>query len=199
MAYQNSGSRGGSSRGGSRGSYGSGGGGGGSRGARPSSNAVAYVVAIVIVLGVVGLVIGLSGGSKEKPKAPPVAAVPVPVLPSRPVGPKEKPYPEIPASKAQEAKQLVDSFETDAGKARTLYADSQKAHQAGNDSEWQKKLKEAKQLLSDINDKWNEFESTLPTGNGYDSDQVAAHYFSRERGRVQVLTKDLQAMKTDER
>jgi len=156
-------------------------------------------VAIVIVLGVVGLVVGLSGGNKEKPKPPPPVAPPVSVLPSKPVGPKEKPYPEIPSSKAQEAKQLVDSFERDAGKAKALYEESQKAHKAGNDAEWQSKLKEAKQLLSDINDKWNEFEGTLPTGNGYDSDQVASHYFSRERGRVQVLTRDLQAMKTDER
>ena len=189
MAYSSS-SRGGSSRGGSRG--GGGGGGGG------SSNAIAYVVAIVLVVGVVGLVLALSG-KKETPKPVPVPAKKPDPIVQKPVVATEKPYPPLPQSKVDEAKKLVDSFELSASKAKTLIQESQKAHQSGDDSGWQSKLKEAGQLMAEINDKWDDFESSLPTGNGYDTDQVARHYLSKERGRVQELTKDLNRMKGEER
>ena len=190
MAYASP-SRG--SRGGSSYSRGGGGGGGG------STNAVAYAFAVIIVVGVVVLVIAMSGGKKPappQPKAP--VAVPVPVV-TKPVGPKEKPYPPMPAAKIDEARKLVATFDRDSAEGERLYNESLQAKKAGLDAEWQSKLKEARRLLEDIRDKWNDFMATLPHNSDYDEEQVTAHYFPRENGRVASLTKKLAAMKSDER
>ena len=191
MAYESPrGTR--SGRGGS--SYSKAGGGGG------STNAVAYAFAVIIVVGIVVVVIATSGGKKPTPvpARPPVDSVPVPVV-TRPVKPGEKPYPPMPAAKVDEARRLVATFDADAAKGDRLYDESLKAKKAGNDAEWQSKLKEARSLLENIRDKWNDFIATLPNTSDYDVEQVTAHYFSTENGKVTRLTKKLAAMKSDER
>lgn len=179
-------------RGGS--SYSRGGGGGG------STNAVAYAFAVIIVIGIVVVVIATSGGKKPAPVAakPPVESVPVPVV-TKPVKPGEKPYPPMPAAKVDEARRLVSTFEADGAKGKQLYDESLKAKKAGNDAEWQSKLKEARTLLEGINERWNKFIETLPSNSDYDVEQVTAKYFSTENGKVTRLTKPLAAMKSDER
>jgi hypothetical protein len=171
-----------------------------SRGGGGSTNAVAYAFAVIIVVGVVVMIIAMSGGKKPAPvKAPPpVESVPTPVV-VKPVKAGEKPYPAMPAAKIDEARKLVATFEADGAKGKVLYDESVQAKKAGNDAQWQSKLKEARGLLEDIRDKWNDFIATLPSSKDYDVEQVAMKYFSTESGKVTRLTKPLAAMKSDER
>jgi hypothetical protein len=171
-----------------------------SRGGGGSTNAVAYAFAVIIVIGVVIMIIAMSSGKKAPPvKAPPpVESVPVATV-TKPVKASEKPYPAMPAAKVDEARRLVSTFEADGAKGKRLYDESLAAKKAGNDAEWQSKLKEARGLLEDIRDKWNDFIATLPSSKDYDVEQVAMHYFSTESGKVTRLTKPLAAMKSDER
>jgi hypothetical protein len=166
-----------------------------------SSNAVAYVVAGVVVLGVVGLVIALSGGKKDAPPAPTPTPTVKPVAPPPPPAtkPSEPPWPEMPASKYEEAKHLASSFDADARRADALLNEAGDAKRKGDDALWQKKLGEAKAILHDINDKWNDFIATLPHNKDHDEEQVVAHFFPRENGQVATYTKKLSAMKASER
>ncbi len=187
MAYS---SRGGSARGGSGRGGGSARGGGG-------SPATAYAVAGVLVVLVVVVFMVLS---KKKPVAelpPPPPPAPTVIVPSGPTKPGEKPYPPITEAMLNEGRNLVRTFEKDAATADRLYTDSQKAKKAGDDAGWQAKLREASNLYHGINVKWNDFVDRLPTGNGYDTNDVERHYFPREAGQVQRYTKLLAAMKSD--
>lgn len=160
---------------------------------------VATVVAVGLVVVIIGAVVLSSSGKKDKGPAPlPKAAPPVaaPVVPGKPPPP---PFPAMPPEKLTEASKLVQTFEADAAKADALYKESQKAKKDGDDALWQSKLKQAKDLVNDIKDKWNDFIGTLPTSKDYDQEEVARHYLERESGRVAQLTKVLAAMKSDER
>jgi hypothetical protein len=110
-----------------------------------------------------------------------------------------KPYPEMPAAKYAEAKSLATSFEADARRANALYDESLRAKKAGDDALWQSKLKEAKQLLHEINEKWNEFIASLPSNRDHDEEDVVRHFFERENGQVATYTRKLANMKSDER
>lgn len=182
----------GSSRGGSSSS---------SRGGKSggSPNTAATVVGVAVVGLIIGGVVLMSGGKKPPPAPKLPAAPPTPVAPATPGKPPPPAYPPMPPEKATEAASLVKTFESDATKAEGLYKESQQAKKDGDDARWQSKLKEAKQLLADINDKWNEFISTLPKNKDYDEEEVARHYFEREGGKVATYTKKLAAMKSDER
>lgn len=192
MAY------GSSSRGSSRGSPARGGG-GGSRGGGGANNMMGYAVAVVLLAVVVVAVVVMSGKKKDAPKPPPPA--PAPAAPVAPTsgGPAPKPYPPVPDSTVSKGRDLVRTFQNDADKASRLYAESLKAKGAGDDTTWQSKLKEARALLENIKDQWNEFVGGLPSNRDWDSEDVAKHYLGRESGQVQTMLKPLAAMKTDER
>lgn len=191
MAYA---SRGGSTRGGSsRGGGSPRGGGGPARG----TNTMAYAVSGILVVLVIVIVMVVN---RKKPVAdlpPPAQPPPSPVVPAGPAKPGEKPFPPITEAVMNEGRNLVRTFEKDAAAADRLYTESQKAKKAGDDSGWQSKLREAANLYHGINVKWNEFVDRLPTGNGYDTNDVERHYFPRESGQVQKYTKLLSAMKSD--
>lgn len=183
MAYA---ARGGSSRGGS----GRSGGGGG-------SNATAYAVAGILVVLVIVLVLVLN---KKKPVSPlPAPITPPTATPAPPPTPKvgEKPYPAVPEAMLNEGRNLVRTFDKDAAAADALYVESLKAKETGDEKTWQGKLRQAQDLYHAINNQWNAFIDRLPTGNGYDTEEVAKHYFPRESGMVQKYVKNLRAMKTD--
>lgn len=173
-------------------------GGGSPRGG--STNTAATVVAVAVVGLIVGGVILMSGkkGNAPKPVIPASVPAPTPVVPVS-TKPPPPPYPEMPAAKVTEAAALVNTFEADAAKAEGLYKESQQAKKDGDDVKWQSKLKEAKDLVSDIKDKWNDFIGGLPTSKDYDQEDVARHYLEKQSGRVAQLTKVLAAMKSDER
>jgi hypothetical protein len=181
-------SRGGPSRGGS-----SGGGG--------STNTAATIVSVAVVGLIIGGVVLMSGKKKDLPQPKIPASVPVAAPKATPgdTKPPPPPYPDMPAAKVAEAAALVRTFEADASKAEGLYKESQQAKKDGDDVKWQAKLKEAKDLVSDIKDKWNDFIAGLPTSKDYDQEEVARHYLEKENGRVAQLTKVLAAMKSDER
>lgn len=157
---------------------------------------MAYGVAgiLVVLLIVVFLVM-----SKKKPTdaLPPPATPPPAAVPVAPPKPGEKPYPTITEAVMAEGRELVRTFEKDAAAADRLYTESQKLKKAGDDAGWQAKLREAANLYHGINGRWNDFVDRLPTGNGYDTNDVERHYFPRESGQVQRYTKLLSAMKSD--
>ncbi len=177
---------------------------GNSRGPAPrggGANLAALAIAAVVVVGVIVVIVATSGGGGP-PKAPPPAATPTtnptPAV-VKPTAPAEKPYPPLAPDVLAKGRTLVSSFAQKSADADRLYKESLQAKQAGDTAAWQSKLRDARALLDSIKDEWNEFEGGLPTGNGYDSDQVAAHYFAHERGQVQKFTKNLAAMKSDQR
>lgn len=172
---------------------------GSSRGGGGGQNLAALAIAAVLVVGIIVVVVVTSGGDKPAPK-PAVAETPkTPPPAAGPTKPAEKPYPVVPQTLADRGRKIVADSKAKADEADRLYTESQKAKKAGNDAEWQSKLKQARQIYDGINDEWNDFEASLPTGNGYDQEQVAAHYFARERGQIQKYVKNLSAVKTDER
>ncbi len=190
MAYP---SRGGSSRGtsGRAGGSGAGRSGGG-------ANVTAYAVAGILVVLVVVLFLVLG---KKKPTAtlpPPVVPVSPPVvLPPPKAG--AKPYPTITEAMLNEGRNLVRTFDKDAATADRLVSESVKAKGTGDIDTQQSKLREARGLYTNIKNQWNDFIDRLPTGNGYETEDVAKHYFARESGQVQKYLKNLAAMKTDQK
>lgn len=191
MAYGSSSrgsSRGAPTRGSSRG-----GGGGG------ANNMMAYAVAVVLLAVVVVAVVVMSGKKKDAPKPPPTPVAPPPAAPTPPPASAGKPYPPVPEATVAKGRELVRGFAADADKASRLYAESLKAKGAGDDATWQGKLKEARALLENIKDQWNDFVGALPSNRDWDSEDVAKHYLGRESGQVQNMLKPLAAMKTDER
>jgi len=186
MAYA---SRGGSSRGGSGRSAGGGGGG---------ANTTAYAVAGILVVLVVVLFLVLG---KKKPVTslpPPVVPASPPVVPPPPKA-GAKPYPTITEAMLNEGRNLVRTFDKDAATADRLVSESVKAKGTGDETTQQAKLREARGLYTNIKNQWNDFIDRLPTGNGYETEDVAKHYFPRESGQVQKYLKNLAAMKTDQK
>ena len=194
-------SRGSSRSGSSSRSGGTSRGGGSSRGGGGgSTNAAATIVAVAVVGLIIGAVVLMPGKKKAPPSAPPPASVPVtPTKASEPSKPPPKPYPPMPQEKLAEGIALVKTFEADGAKADALYKESQQAKKDGDDAKWQSKLTEAKDLVSNIKDQWNDFIGGLPASKDYDQEEVARHYFEKESGQVTKLTKVLAAMKSDEK
>jgi hypothetical protein len=160
----------------------------------------AYAVAGVLVVLVIVIVMVMSGKKKEpKPPSPTTPAPKAPVVDTTPAKPAEKPYPPVAESILNKGRELANTFEKDSNKATELYAESTKAHKAGDDKTWQSKLKEARALLENINDQWNAWIATLPNSRDYDTDDVAKHYLPSESGRVQKYVKLLASTKSDER
>jgi hypothetical protein len=157
------------------------------------------IVAVLVVGGIVAI-IAMSGGKKPEPRKPEPKPPPVaPTPPPAPTKPAEKPYPPLPGGAKERAGELLKKFEPLSKDAGELLDEAKRAKAAGNDVEWQRQLKEGLQILSQINDEWNEFEAALPSSADYDQEQVAAHYLARERGTVQKYVKRLNEAKSDAR
>jgi hypothetical protein len=168
--------------------------GGGGKG----NNMMAMAIAAVVVLGAIVGLIAASSGDKPKPVEPPAAApppAPVVVAPPKPAGPA---YPPLPQAKVDEASRLVKTFPERGAKAQKLADEAMKAKAAGNLTEQQAKLNEARQILNSINDEWNEFIVSLPSNKDYDQEQVAAYYLRAQNGEVAKWTKLLRVMKSEQ-
>lgn len=199
MAYpsQSRSSRGAPQRGAPRGGSGRGGGGGGGGGG--GTNAMAYGVAGVVVILIV-VVFMVASKNKPKPAPAPVAGPAVTVAgpaASTPTAPPAKPFPPISNSLLEEGRTLATTFDADAKRADVLYEEARQAKGRNDETTWQSKMREAVRIYDSIKSRWNDFVGRLPTGNGYDVEDMARHYFPRENGVVAKFTKNLAAVKTD--
>ncbi|MDJ0974564.1 MAG: hypothetical protein QNJ98_08910 [Planctomycetota bacterium] len=197
------GSRSGGSRSGGSRSSSSRGGGGYGRAPAPAGNGPAMAIAIVLVVGAVVAFIALSG-KKEKTDKPSGLNTPV-VQPETPTpkadeGPKEMPAPRIDNELFSKGREIVKKMKPIYEKAAGLYDDALQVKESDPDM-WQQLMREANDLLAQLNDYWGEIEVMMPENQDWPQDRVASHYFSREgRGLIgkvdklrSVLRKDIRS------
>lgn len=202
------GSRGGSrsgSRGGSRGGSRSGSRSSGGYGRAPAGggNGPAMAIATVLVVGAVVAFIALGGKKKDADKPAGLdtpATQPQPTKPTQPEGPQELPAPRIDNELFSKGREIIKTMKPIYEKAAGLYDDA--LSEKDNDPDmWQKLMREANDLLAELNDYWGEIELMMPENRDWPQDRVASHYFSREGqgliGKIDklrsVLRKDIRS------
>jgi hypothetical protein len=158
------------------------------RGGGGGGNA-AYVVAGLFVVGIiVALVVVMSGDKKPKPppaivEAPPVAVAP-PTASSVPPAATPPPFPPVDPKILEQARAVAKKSAEPAERAKAIYDEAMKARKGGDDALWQKKLLEADELLTTIQDEWNEVIQQMPSSKDYDEEEVANHYLGKEGQQI---------------
>jgi hypothetical protein len=158
------------------------------RGGGGGGNA-AYVVAGLFVVGIIVALIVVMGGDKKKKPAPSVAAAP-PAAPSTPEArpvpstPAPPPFPPLDPKVLEQARAVAKKSAEPAERAKAIYDEAMKARKSGDDALWQKKLLEADEILTVVQDEWNEVIQQMPTSKDYDEEEVANHYLGKEGQQI---------------
>jgi hypothetical protein len=141
---------------------------------------------VVAVVG--GLVFLMSGGKKEKPLVETVYEPPPTPEPSEPAKTKEPekpPYPKVEPRLIEQARAVAKKAADPAARAKRVYDEAMEAKRKGNDDLWQAKLAEADEILTPLQDEWNEIIQQMPSTKDYDEEEVANHYVGKEGREIQ--------------
>ena len=143
-----------------------------------------------------------SGGKEQKPRKPPPVELTgdskVRKEPRKPKEPEETrlPPPDINPQILKTAQQIVEEILVIQQEADGIYKEAMQAKKDGDDTLWQRKLKEAKTRYADILDRWNEeIISQMPSNNDWNEEEVANHYLGKEGSQVNKALENLAYIK----
>lgn len=163
--------------------------GGGGNNAAP---AIIAGVAIVLLLVVAFLVLG----KKDKPAAAPVEPIPVTQAPTPAAVKKEPvlgPRPNLPADIVTRAKALMPRVRTASEEGKRLANEAFAAKDANDQDKWQALLEEARDVLNEAHDGWNEIENEVidflaqHPSQGWDDNMLIDAFLKSESSEVQRL------------
>jgi hypothetical protein len=150
------------------------------------------------VVGIIALLVFVMGGKKAKAPAPEPEPEPVATPaaePPKPKPPEAPPFPPVDAKVIEQAKAVAKKAADPANRAKRIYDEAMEAKRAGKDDVWQQKLAEADDLLSAVQDEWNEVIQQMPTSKDYDEEEVANHYVGKEGREITKALSLLPAIK----